>query len=99
MGAVTDSDLRANLARYMDEVCDSRTTLVVTRQNARSVVMMAEAEYESLMETFHLLRSPTNAAHLLESIRQADAGLFVEHELIEPPATAIEWEVSAARNP
>lgn len=86
MGAVTYTDLRANLATYMDEVCDSRSTLVVTRQNARSVVMMAEAEYESLMETFDLLRSPANAAHLLESIRQADAGQFVEHELIDPPS-------------
>ena len=87
MGAVTYTDLRANLASYMDEVCDSRSTLVVTRQNARSVVMMAEEEYESLMETFHLLRSPANAAHLLEAIRQADAGLFVEHEPVEPVST------------
>jgi antitoxin YefM len=87
MGAVTYTDLRANLASYMDKVCDSRDTLVVTRQNARSVVIMAEEEYESLMETFHLLRSPANAAHLLEAIRQADAGLFDEHDLIEPELT------------
>ena len=31
----------------MDEVCDDRAPLFVTRQNARTVVLMAEDEYES----------------------------------------------------
>jgi antitoxin YefM len=67
----------------MDEVCDSRDALVVTRQNARSVVLVSEAEYESMMETLHLLRSPANAARLLSSIEEADAGKLSEHGLIE----------------
>lgn len=50
----------------MDEVGDNRAPLVVTRQNARSVVLMSEDDYEGLMETSHLLKSPGNAArHLL----------------------------------
>jgi antitoxin YefM len=84
MAQVTYSDLRANLAGYMDEVCDSRSPLHVTRQNARSVVMMSEVDYEGLMETVHLLRSPANALRLLQSIDEANKGSLAERELIEP---------------
>ncbi len=84
MAQVTYSDLRANLAGYMDEVCDNRSPLHVTRQNARSVVMMSEADYEGLMETVHLLRSPANTLRLLQSIDEANKGSLAERELIEP---------------
>ena len=84
MSHVTYTELRSNLAKYMDEVCDSRDALLVTRQNARSVVMVSEEEYEGLMETVHLLRSPANAARLLQSIAEADKGTLKEHDLIEP---------------
>ncbi len=83
MKHVSYTELRANLAQYMEEVCDSRDALVVTRQNARSVVIMSEDEYEGLMETLHLLRSPANAARLLRSIEDADAGKVAEHALID----------------
>jgi antitoxin YefM len=82
------TELRANLAKYMDEVCDSHDALVVTRQNARSVVLISEEEYEGMMETFHLLRSPANAARLLRSIADADAGKLAEHPLIEDEAVS-----------
>jgi len=80
MTHVTYTGFRSNLARYMDKVCDSRDALTVTRQNARSVVVMAESEYESIMETIHLLRSPANAAALLRSIKEADSGQLVEFD-------------------
>jgi antitoxin YefM len=83
MSHVSYTELRANLARYMDQVCDRRDALVVTRQNARSVVLISEDEYEGILETLHLLRSPTNAARLMHSIEEADSGNLVEHGLIE----------------
>ena len=88
MTHVSYTDLRANLARFMDRVCKTRAPLLVTRQNARSVVMLAEDEYESLMETVHLLRSPANAARLLASMEQADKGALSEHDLVEPDAAS-----------
>ena len=84
MAVVSYSELRGNLAAYMDQVCDDRAPLLVTRQNARSVVMVSEEEYEGLIETVHLLKSPANAARLLRSIEEADKGGLVERELIEP---------------
>jgi antitoxin YefM len=84
MAHVSYTELRANLATYMDAVCDDRAPLIVTRQNARSVVLMSEEDYEGLMETVHLLKSPANAARLMRSIREADEGKLIERELIDP---------------
>jgi len=84
MAHVSYTELRNKLASYMDEVCDDRAPLFVTRQNARTVVLLAEDEYEGLMETVHLLKSPANAARLLRSIKDADETKLTERELIEP---------------
>jgi antitoxin YefM len=69
---VSFSQLRKNLASYMDQVCDDRAPLFVTRQNARGVVLMSEDDYEGLVETVHLLKSPANATRLLRSIKDAN---------------------------
>ena len=82
MRHVSYTDLRAKLASYMDAVCDTRDALLVTRQNARSVVLLSEAEYDSLMETLHLLRSPRNAARLMSAVEDAEAGKLAERDLI-----------------
>ena len=84
MAHVSYSELRNNLASYMDEVCNDDAPLFITRQNARSVVMMSEEEYEGLMETVHLLKSPANATRLLRSIQDADQDKLTERELIDP---------------
>ena len=80
MTIVTYSQLRRRLAAVMDQVCDSASPVIVTRQNARSVVMLSLEEYESMEETLHLLRSPRNAERLVRSIAQADAGKLTEAE-------------------
>jgi antitoxin YefM len=74
MRHVSYTELRTHLAKYMDEVCDSLEPLYVSRRNRRSVVMLAADEYDGIMETLHLLRNPANAARLLNSIAEADAG-------------------------
>ena len=85
MGHVRYSELRQNLARYMDEAIESGAPIVVTRQGGKgNVVMMAEAEFESWQETVHLLGSPRNAARLLAAIADANAGRLREEEIAEP---------------
>jgi antitoxin YefM len=73
---VSYTQFRNKLASCMDEVCDGRAPLVVTRQNARSVVLMSEQNYDGLMETVHLLNSPTNAERLLRAIADADRDML-----------------------
>jgi antitoxin YefM len=84
MAHVSYSELRNNLASYMDAVCDDRAPLLVTRQNARSVVLMSEEDYEGLMETVHLLKSPANVARLMRSIDEANRGKLKERTLLKP---------------
>jgi antitoxin YefM len=84
MAHVSYSELRAKLATYMEAVCDDRAPLFITRQNARSVVLISEEDYEGLMETVHLLKSPANAARLMRSIDEANQGKLTERELIKP---------------
>ena len=40
--------------------------------------MLAQSEYEGMMETLHLRRSPANAARLDETIAHADRGDYIE---------------------
>ncbi len=87
MGQVSYTDLRQNLARYMDEAVESQAPILVTRQAGKgNVVILSEAEYEGWQETVHLLRSPANAKRLLQSIRSADAGAAKERDLVEAKA-------------
>jgi antitoxin YefM len=88
MAHVTYTELRANLAALMDKVCKSRAPLLVTRKHAGSVVIISEEDYEGLMETVHLLRSPANASRLIASIKQARKGQVGRHALIDPAANA-----------
>lgn len=83
MSHVSYTELRSNLAKYMDEICDSRDALYVTRQNARTVVMVSEDEYQAMLETLHLLRNPVNAARLLRSVNEADKGKLAERDIVE----------------
>ena len=83
MDAVSYTTARANLAATMTRVCEDHEPLIITRNNAQSVVMLSLDDYKSLEETAYLLRSPNNARRLLESIAELEAGQGIERDLIE----------------
>ena len=72
--AITYSEARQNLAETMNRVCDHHEPVIITRQKSPSVVMMSLEDYNSIMETAYLLRSPANAVRLREAIQAADTG-------------------------
>lgn len=84
MDHVSYTELRRNLARHMDEVSASKAPLLVTRQGGKSVVVLAEDEYEALRETVHLLSSPANAARLTRGLAEAEAGQVSERPWRDP---------------
>ena len=86
MSHVSYTEFRQRLAKYMDKVWESRAPLRVMRQNARPVVVLSEDEYESMVETLHLLKSPANAKRLLRSIKSADAGKLSARDVARKPA-------------
>ena len=79
---VSDAEFRKDPAKYLDEVTDTGSSLHIERE-AGSVVMMTEKDFEGLMETVHLLRTPANASRLLSAIDEANAGKLHERGLIE----------------
>ncbi|HZC80494.1 MAG TPA: type II toxin-antitoxin system prevent-host-death family antitoxin [Nitrospiraceae bacterium] len=84
MEVVTYSEARANLKDVMDRVVEDKTEVIVTRRKAEAVVMVSLSEWNSMVETAHLLSSPVNAERLRRSIEQMDAGKGTEHDLIQP---------------
>jgi antitoxin YefM len=83
MDYVSYTELRQNLKKHLDKVCDDRAPLLVTRRKGEALVVMSLTEYEALEETLHLLSNPANAERLMKSIAQAEAGQLVEHEINE----------------
>ena len=65
------TELRGHLRERLDQVYSTRRPLLITRQNAAVAVVIDKEEYDGIMETLHLLRSPANAARLLKSIADA----------------------------
>jgi antitoxin YefM len=83
MIATNYSEFRINLKKFLDAVEDSNETLVIKRATGKGSVMISLDEYNSLMETVHLLISKKNADRLYESMQQMREGKTVEKDLIE----------------
>lgn len=82
MQITTYSSFRKQLKSYLDKIRDTHSPLFVTRANGDDVVVMSKADYDSLEETFYLLKSPNNAARLLKGIEDYEKGLGKERNLI-----------------
>ncbi len=65
------SNLRENLARYMDQAVEDREIIRIKRKNRGEVAIIAADELDGLLETAHLLRSPKNAERLFEALQSA----------------------------
>jgi antitoxin YefM len=82
MKAANFTEFRTKLKQYLDDVEDNNETLIIKRGSGKGTVLISLNEFNSIMETVHLLSSKSNADRLYESIRQMKAGNTVEKELI-----------------
>jgi antitoxin YefM len=71
---ITYSEARQHLAELMEQVAADRKPVVITRRNGENAVLMSESDYNSLLETAYLLRSPVNARRLLTALERSRAG-------------------------
>lgn len=84
MRAITYAEVRKNLAAELDRVVNDCDVTIVTRRNAEPSVIMSMRDYESLMETAHLLSHPKNAARLMKAVEDIEANRnLLQRELIE----------------
>lgn len=83
MKTLTYSETRQNLSKIMDKVIKDHSLIIITRSKGKGdVVMMSLEEYESLLETFYLLKSPINENRLLDAVKGLEKGKGVKKELV-----------------
>ena len=83
MIAANFTEFRTALKKFLDNVENNHETLVIKRKSGKGAVMISLDEYNSIMETVHLLSSKANADRLYQSIQQMKKGETVTHDLIE----------------
>lgn len=81
MLAANYSEFRTSLKKYLDSVEDNNEILIIKRKTGKGTVLLSLDEYNSLMETIHLLSSKKNADRLYESIQQMKSGRVVKPEI------------------
>ena len=67
----TLSKLGSRLKALCDQTMASRQPIRICRRSGEDVVLVAADEFDSLVETVHLLSSPKNAARLLTALARA----------------------------
>lgn len=84
MIAANYTEFRTGLKQFLDNVENNHETLVIKRKSGKGTVMISLDEYNSIMETVHLLSTKANADRLYESIQQIREGnTIINPELIE----------------
>ncbi|MFB6318752.1 type II toxin-antitoxin system Phd/YefM family antitoxin [Saccharicrinis sp. FJH54] len=81
MIAANFSEFRSELKRFLDSVEDDNETLIIKRKTGKGAVMISLDEYNSIMETLHLLSSKKNSDRLYESIKQMKEGKTINHNI------------------
>jgi antitoxin YefM len=83
MIAANYTEFRTKLKKFLDRVEDDNETLIIKRATGKGTVVISLDEYNSIMETMHLLSSKANADRLYKSIQQMKDGKSSRKELIE----------------
>lgn len=74
MTTISYTEARERLASVWDETISTREPVVIDRRGHESVVLLPASEWQGLLETAHLLRSPANARRLLGALNRLDQG-------------------------
>ena len=74
MRVINFSDARTQFKQVIDQVVADQDVAIISRRDAEDAVLMSLDTYNSMMETFHLLKSPANVKHLEKSLKQYRQG-------------------------
>lgn len=83
METKTTKEAVKELDNLVEQVVADTQPTIIQNDRGSQVVVMPLSEFTAWQETIYLLSNPTNAAHLLGSIKSAQEGKFEERELIE----------------
>ncbi|MBC8010117.1 MAG: type II toxin-antitoxin system prevent-host-death family antitoxin [Burkholderiales bacterium] len=74
MTTLSYTEARDKLASVWDETVSTREPVVLERRGHESVVLVPLDEWQGVVETAHLLRSPANARRLLSALKRLEKG-------------------------
>lgn len=83
MNIVNFSEFRNNLKSNLDRVSDDKDVVVISRTKDKNIVLLPLSEYNSLMETIHLMKSENNRRRIDEALQEMSEGKYVRNTLIE----------------
>ena len=83
MNVTTYSNFRQHLKKFLDGITVNHNPLFVKRVKGEDIVVLSKSDYDSMQETFYLLKSPQNALRLLEGIEEYRNGGGLGKDLIE----------------
>lgn len=83
MNRITFDELKEKPDQAIETLYQRGMPCLITREDERDLVILSRREYDSIMETLYLLRSPANAERLQRSLAHAREGKLIKKELIE----------------
>ena len=83
METTTLTAFRKHMKMFFDNIIKLGKPLFISRPDGDDIVVMSKSEYNSMQETFHLLRSPKNAERLFKAIEEDRRGGGKSQKLID----------------
>jgi antitoxin YefM len=83
MRVINFSDARNQFKKVIDQVVADSNVTIISRRDASDAVVMSLDTYNNMMETLHLMRSPTNVKHLEKSLAQYRKGQIKSKALVD----------------
>ncbi|OAB58154.1 antitoxin [Phormidium willei BDU 130791] len=83
MKTIETQQAKQQLDEMIDQVIIDVEPTILRNQKGQEAVLMSLEEFSAWRETVYLLSNPAKAAHLLESIQQAESGQTVIKELLD----------------
>lgn len=77
---ITASEARSQLFPLIEQVNNDSTPVIITSKKGNAV-LVSESEWEAMVETMYLLRTPANRERLVRSRAEVLAGDLYEYEL------------------
>jgi antitoxin YefM len=74
MITINCSDFSSNPEKYLERVENGNEVLFLKRETGKGFVLISSDEYNSIMETLHLLKSRKTTDRILESLAQIESG-------------------------
>ncbi len=81
MKTATVTDFRKKMKGHLHQLEIDQDILILSGAKKKDFVVLTLEQFNAMEETAHLLSTPANANHLLESIKQDKAGKAVRRAL------------------